>query len=189
MLQNSVDALEDAALLGLAGPFLIEVTVNLKENWISVLDTGIGMSLEDVVKVCAPHASLKPHPDLTKKRDKRNAYRGYKGVGLTFLAYGTGSRYDFAVHSKNKTGLTKGRMQYGRAWAESRRSGAPLLVEDPRASVLERVSAGHNGALPVLAIHSSQEPQPPGVYAGDLGGNPSNKNSSVDKSSLAGSRS
>jgi len=63
LIQNSVDALEDAALLGLAGPFLIEVTVNLKQNWISVLDTGIGMSLDDVVKVCAPHASLKPHPD------------------------------------------------------------------------------------------------------------------------------
>lgn len=139
MVQNSVDALEDAALLGLPSPFLIEVTVNLKQNWISVLDSGIGMSLGDVVKVCAPHASLKPHPDLAKKRDKRSAYRGYKGVGLTFLTYGTD---DFVVHSKDKTGLTKARMQYGRAWAENRRSDVPLLVEDPRASMLDKYPRG-----------------------------------------------
>ncbi len=139
MVQNSVDALEDAALHGLPGPFLIEVTVNLKDNWISVLDTGIGMSLGEVVRVCAPHASLKPHPDVIRKRDKRSAYRGYKGVGLTFLAYGTD---DFVVHSKNTTGLTKARMQYARAWAENRRSEPPLLVEDSRGSILEKYPRG-----------------------------------------------
>jgi len=39
-VQNAVDAVEDAALLKLKGPFLIEVTVNLTENSIEVLDTG-----------------------------------------------------------------------------------------------------------------------------------------------------
>jgi DNA topoisomerase VI subunit B len=99
MIQNSVDAVEDAALLGLPEPFLIELSVNLKENAISVLDTGIGMTAEEIIKVCAPHATLKPHPDLVGKRGKRVAYRGYKGVGLTFLAYGTD---DIVIHAKNK---------------------------------------------------------------------------------------
>jgi len=74
-----------------------------------------------------------------KRRDKRSAYRGYKGVGLTFLAYGTD---DIVIHSRNASGLTKARMQYGRAWAESRRSGTPFLVEDPRPSTLDRHARG-----------------------------------------------
>jgi hypothetical protein len=41
-------------------------------------------------------------------------YRGYKGVGLTFLAYGTD---DIVIHSKQDGVLTKARMKYGRVWA------------------------------------------------------------------------
>lgn len=36
-VQNSVDAIEDAYLSECAGPFSIEVTINLAENWLSVL--------------------------------------------------------------------------------------------------------------------------------------------------------
>ena len=139
IIQNSVDALEDASLSGLPGPFRIEVTINLKENWIGVLDTGIGMSTAELVKVCAPHASLKPNPALASKRDKRSAYRGYKGVGLTFLAYGTD---DFVMHSKNATEFTKARMQYGRAWVDGRRSDAAMLTEDTSASPLDTLQRG-----------------------------------------------
>ena len=139
MVQNSVDALEDASLAGLPGPFLLAVDVNLKQNWISVLDTGTGMSAAEIVKVCAPHASLKPNPDIAGKRDKRTAYRGYKGVGLTFLAYGTD---DITIHSKNSSGVTKARMKLGRAWVDGRRNDAALLVEDSEASPLDGYQRG-----------------------------------------------
>src|ERR1039457_2508678 len=47
-VQNAVDAVEDARLAGLKAPYSIEVTVNLTANWIGILDTGIGMSFDEV---------------------------------------------------------------------------------------------------------------------------------------------
>jgi len=59
-VQNAVDAVEDAKLGGLKAPYLIEVTVNLVDNWIGVLDTGIGMSPQvEVTSAFAPHVSFK----------------------------------------------------------------------------------------------------------------------------------
>jgi hypothetical protein len=139
LLQNSVDAVEDASLLGLGAPFAIEVTLNLKDNYVSVLDTGIGMSAAEIVHVCVPHASLKPHPGLTEKRGKRAPYRGYKGVGLTFLAYGTD---DIEIHAKRDGKTTKTRMQYGRAWAEGRRAEGAVLIETTAVSPLEKYDRG-----------------------------------------------
>jgi hypothetical protein len=57
-IQNAVDAVEDAKLEGLAEPYLIEVTVNLAANWISVLDTGLGMTLDQVLGAYLHRAAL-----------------------------------------------------------------------------------------------------------------------------------
>jgi len=132
-VQNSVDALEDAALQeGDKGPYNLIVTVNLKENWFSVMDTGIGMEPNEVAEALAPNVSLKHRRDMLKRRAKA-PYRGYKGVGLTFLAYGTD---DLLIHSKKGDVLTKGRMQYARAWADGRRPQPAQIVEDVDASPL-----------------------------------------------------
>ena len=58
-IQNAVDAVEDAKLLGLDGSYLIAVVVNLSENWMSFLDTGIGMTVEEIARAFAPHVSFK----------------------------------------------------------------------------------------------------------------------------------
>ena len=67
-------------------------------------------------------------------------YRGYKGVGLTFLAYGTD---DIVIHSKQQDGsLTKARMQYGRAWAKGERTEPAMMVEESGPSPLDAYSRG-----------------------------------------------
>ena len=137
-VQNSIDALEDAHLDTSKGPYLLEVTVDLDANTLGILDTGIGMSPQQITKVFAPCVSFKTDPDIQKKREK-HPYRGYKGVGLTFLAYGTD---DITIHSKQNGVLVKGRMQYGRAWAEERRSEPALIVEDSNDSPLEKLPRG-----------------------------------------------
>ena len=136
-VQNAVDALEDAKLADESDPFQIEVTINLTENWVSVLDTGIGMSPAQVAAACAPNVSFKAP---SARRDKKNLYRGYKGVGLTFLAYGTD---DLTIHSKKKGGeYTKARMQYGCAWTKEKRTDSALLIEDTSPSPLDKLSRG-----------------------------------------------
>jgi hypothetical protein len=133
-VQNAVDAVEDAKLAELKPPYLIEVTVNLIDNWIGILDTGVGMSPEEVTSAFAPHVSFKQSSPAKSKRDKKNMYRGYKGVGLTFLAYGTD---DIVIHSKQKDVLTKARMKYGRVWATGERSDPALMVEETGPSPLD----------------------------------------------------
>src|SRR5258708_1151090 len=96
-VQNSIDAVEDAYLAGSPAPYLIEVTINFRENWIGILDSGVGMTGEEVTSVFAPHVSFKQQSSPGNKRDKKNMYRGYKGVGLTFLAYGTD---EIIIHSR-----------------------------------------------------------------------------------------
>ena len=46
-IQNAVDAVEDAKFLRLGNPYLIEVVVSLSGNWMSFLDTGVGMTVEE----------------------------------------------------------------------------------------------------------------------------------------------
>jgi len=88
LIQNAVDAIEDAFLSELPEPFVVKVHINLQDNWLSVLDTGTGMNQVQAVEAFAPNASFKNNSLIIQKRGK-NSYRGYKGVGLTFLAYGT----------------------------------------------------------------------------------------------------
>ena len=152
VIQNAVDAVEDAALLGLAGPYLIAVVVNLGDNWMSFLDTGVGMGVEQVARACAPHVSFKEKSEARTKRDKRNMYRGFKGIGMTFLAYGTD---DITIHSKRDGNLTKARMQYGRAWATGDRADAALLAADPSDSPLDKHSRGT-----LLRVQFSQNTRP-----------------------------
>ena len=78
-VQNAVDAIEDAKLCSAKGPFLLEVRINLDENWLSILDTGIGMIPEEVAGAFAPNVSFKNKPDMMKKREKA-PYGRYKGV-------------------------------------------------------------------------------------------------------------
>lgn len=139
LVQNSMDALEDAYLVKLEMPYKITVHINLRENWVSVLDTGLGMSKEDAINAFAPHKSFKHLPEIMAKRGK-NRYRGYKGVGLTFLAYGSD---DIVLHTKDKQGeLTRTRMQYGRKWAIEGTNTAPHLTEDLTNNPLEKLNRG-----------------------------------------------
>lgn len=139
MVQNSVDAVEDAYLLNLSAPYLIEININLQKNTISVLDTGIGMTRGQAVEAFVPSISFKHNSETKGKRDKNN-YRGYKGVGLTFLAYGTD---DITIHTKREDQeITKGRMQYARTWAKDEKNEAALIVEDKNESPLDKYSRG-----------------------------------------------
>ena len=139
-VQNAVDALEDAKLHKLSGPFQITVTVNLKDNYVSVLDTGIGMTEHDLARVLAPHVSLKSDGQILDRRGAKDSYRGYKGVGLTLLAYGTD---DLRLHSKREDEpLVALHMRYGNAWARSEREESAMVDKDHDESPLSNLPRG-----------------------------------------------
>jgi hypothetical protein len=139
-VQNAVDAIEDAKLREYNGPFRVEVTVNLKDNTVSVLDTGVGMSELDLARAVAPHISMKADSELNARRGKKNSYRGYKGVGLTFLAYGTD---DLRLHSKLESEeIVALRMRYGNAWARGERQEPAMVDRDDDESPLMAFKRG-----------------------------------------------
>ena len=139
-VQNAVDAIEDAYLQKYSGPFRLEVTVNLKENNVSILDTGIGMTELELAQAVAPHVSLKADESIIGRRGKKHSYRGYKGVGLTLLAYGTD---DLRLHSKAESGeLVALRMRYGNAWARGERQDSAMVDRDDDNSPLKGISRG-----------------------------------------------
>jgi HSP90 family molecular chaperone len=59
MVQNAVDAVEDAILLDLPRPYEIHVHVDMHTNRLSVRDSGIGMSREEAIRAFAPSVSFK----------------------------------------------------------------------------------------------------------------------------------
>ena len=130
-----MDAIEDAKLQDLPGPYLLEITIDLKHNAFSVLDTGIGMTQAQVCEAFAPSATFKDSADIITRRGNKYPYRGYKGVGLTFLAYGTD---DIQIQSRQNGVLVKGRMKFGRKWAEGGQDEAPLLTIDSETTPLEK---------------------------------------------------
>ena len=91
LLQNAVDVCENTFKIykdgNLSGTYLpnIEITIDLLKNSISVMDNGTGMSKDHLTKYFfRPHASLKNTYSLPVSR-----LRGEKGVGATFLSYGS----------------------------------------------------------------------------------------------------
>jgi hypothetical protein len=152
-VQNSMDALEDASLQKLPGPYLLHVTVDLKDNTVSFLDTGIGMTSEQVCEAFAPSASFKDGSAMLRKRGDKYPYRGYKGVGLTFLAYGTD---DVQLHSRQNGNATKGRMKFGRQWVAGKRTDPPMLEVDVEQTPLDRYK---RGTYLKLQFSSDRKPQ------------------------------
>src|SRR5258707_9652067 len=115
-IQNAIDALEDAYIVGLPAPYTIEICIDIKSNSMSILDTGTGLTKEQIAQAFSPGVSLKNDPAIRAKRGSTNPYRGFKGVGLTYLAYGSD---DCVFHSRKSDGqLIKTHMQYGRMWAQ-----------------------------------------------------------------------
>jgi hypothetical protein len=157
LVQNAVDAVEDAMLLGLDGPHFVEVHIDLQKNAIGVLDTGVGLAGDQIIEAFAPMVSFKNDPSILTARGQRLPYRGYKGVGLTFIAYGTD---DVVVHSRKENGhLVRARMQYARSWARSERDDAAMVVEDTRRSPLEDSSRGT-----YIRVHLSQKTRPRSLF-------------------------
>ena len=139
-VQNAVDALEDAKLSGLSGPFRLVVTINLIDNSVSVLDTGVGMTETELTRALAPHVSLKADGHIVELRGSKHSYRGYKGVGLTLLAYGTD---DLRLHSKREgENLAALRMRYANAWARRKRQDSAKVDRDTEDSPLKKLKRG-----------------------------------------------
>ena len=125
-VQNAVDAVEekyyslreekdsnDQADVLLTYEPKIWVTVDLKQNEVRICDNGTGMDFETFQKSLSPAFSGK---DIKKIIGKKMHFRGHKGMGLTFLAYGFNK---IRLSTKTDHNTFVGEMKDGRNWVKS----------------------------------------------------------------------
>lgn len=116
LIQNSLDAIdkrkEKEEFDG-----EIHIIVNLKENTITVTDNGIGFKESEYMKFLAPNFSF-----------KSDGFRGHKGVGTTYLAYGFNY---IQIYTKTPDFKANGVMKDARSWLDDPSpSDNPKVVED-----------------------------------------------------------
>lgn len=106
LLQNAFDAVENRAYEEDV-EYLpqIWVSIDIRSKEITVTDNGCGMDFDEFQMFLKPNYSFK----LSQK------YRGMKGVGATYLAYGFN---DLQVSTKKDGDTLSGRITCGREWVE-----------------------------------------------------------------------
>ncbi len=91
------------------------ITIDIKDNAITVSDNGIGLDEETLYAFLAPDFSF-----------KSGNTRGHKGVGATFLAYG----YNFIqIHTKTEDFTYTGKMLNARKWLDDENPSSDPLVK------------------------------------------------------------
>jgi hypothetical protein len=105
-IQNSLDAVEKASRLrDTKYTPRIWITIDIENSLLRFTDNGVGMSLQELLYFLRPNVSFKT----------RREFRGHKGVGATFLAYGYSH---FKVQTKQGGLAYAAVLRQGRQWAE-----------------------------------------------------------------------
>lgn len=133
LIQDAMDAVEAKVRSGSAAyQPRIWILIDIKGSRIKVTDNGVGMSANQLKYFVKPNVSFK----------KPREYRGQKGVGATFLAYGFSlirihTRHDGAEHAIH--------LRQGRQWAQDQNDTVPR----PRFAVdqfsIPELASGENG--------------------------------------------
>lgn len=145
VLQNAVDACERAYRASVDGeqptsPYEphIKIKINVDSNKITVIDNGTGITLDDVHKyLFTPYATNKPDYPVRQ--------RGEKGVGNTFLSYGS-SAYHFTTRTIGGSGFIAGNLSEGICWTLSEDPTLVMPLVEP-AEPHELLSELQNGTI------------------------------------------
>ncbi len=114
ILQNAFDAVEKRAHEeDVEYQPEIWITVDIQSGKISVTDNGCGMDFAEFQMFLKPNYSFK----------SSNRYRGMKGVGATYLAYGFN---DLQVATRIREDAWSGRIEGGREWVEDETGDTPI---------------------------------------------------------------
>lgn len=150
-IQNAVDACERAFRYYQDNPEstpyipMIQVTIDLQLNALTVLDNGLGMSKDDVTGYFfTPHASLKN----IGGSGFQIRQRGEKGVGATFLSYGSNST-SLCTKSQLTGEMTSGKLEGALQWCNQSVDLLPMPMVEPVAPTADMTEAPHGTSISI----------------------------------------
>lgn len=133
LIQNSLDATEQKQRISNKGYSpKIWIDIDISNQTIKVTDNGTGISSEQF------RYFLKPNISFKKPRE----YRGQKGVGATFLAYGFSL---LRVHTRHDGMEIAANLRQGRQWAADQKDSVPRPKFASEPFSVPQLSGGESG--------------------------------------------
>lgn len=148
LIQNSLDSVEERDKDEEENYVpKIFITINLKENRLTVTDNGIGLDEQKFKQFLAPSFSFK---------SKRKGSRGHKGVGATYLAYG----FDYMlISTKTSSFSSTGKIENARKWlGEDSPAGNPLISPDTGKEVDTNFTSIDRGVSITIGFNKNTHP-------------------------------
>ncbi len=147
LIQNSLDAVEERAKSeGLPYVPHLWITIDIKNNSLTVTDNGIGLDQPKFTQFLCPDISF-----------KSGITRGHKGVGATYLAYGFNY---IQVATRTPDFVSVGKMENARSWlTDENPSGNPQVKPDTEAAKDEVFTAIDRGVSIHVKFDSDTHPK------------------------------
>jgi hypothetical protein len=146
-IQNAIDAIDAKQREKQNFAARVWITIDLQNGILRFVDNGIGMSEDEVRYFLRPSVSFK----------SGQGYRGRKGVGATFLAYGYTS---FTVQTKKDELEVAAVISGGRQWAESTTHNIPAPVFTTLPFSVPELTNEVSGTSIEIAIGSHRDERP-----------------------------
>ncbi len=152
-VQNAVDACERAFTVfskssdGADYVPSVKITIDLEHNSIKVIDNGLGMTNNVVTRYFfTPYATMKS--GLAGNSESTARQRGEKGVGATFVSYGSNS-LSLTTLDKTSGELTAGKLEDALSWCNGARPLLPMPEVQPSAPDPEVLDTGHGSSVEI----------------------------------------
>jgi hypothetical protein len=148
LIQNALDATEaKAKVAGSTYEPKIWIDIDIQNSRLRVTDNGIGMSAHELKYFVKPNVSFKPIKE----------YRGQKGVGATFLAYGFSL---IRVHTRKDGVQNSVLLRQGRQWAQDLSDTVPRPRFERDPFELSHVPADADGTSVEIVIGGTAGERP-----------------------------
>ena len=125
----------------------IWVDIDIANQTVKVTDNGTGISAEQFRYLLKPNISFK----------KPREYRGQKGVGATFLAYGFSL---LRVHTRQSGIEIAANLRQGRQWASDQKESVPRPKFASEQFTVPQLSAGESGTSVEFLLSGSAGERP-----------------------------
>jgi hypothetical protein len=148
LIQNALDATEEKAKNSPTdyAP-QIWIDIDIEHSRLRVTDNGTGMSPNQLKYFAKPNVSFKPVKQ----------YRGQKGVGATFLAYGFSL---IRVHTRRGGVENSILLRQGRQWAQDQGETVPRPKLEADKFNLPHVHSGHDGTSIEVVVGGTSGERP-----------------------------